>query len=133
MVRMSTAKVVTLTPPPVEPGAAPMNCSTLISSLLMGLQAARSMVFIPAVRVDTDWNSAAIILPGTDRPPIVLGFDHSSRASSTAPPTQKMTENCSTTFAWRESRRFLRYSASSTQTMKPRPPAMIMNMMTACT
>ena len=26
-----------------------------------------------------------------------------------------------------------RYSASSTQTMKPRPPAMIMNMMTACT
>ena len=32
-----------------------------------------------------------------------------------------------------EIRRFLRYSASSTQTMKPRPPAMIMNMTTACT
>ena len=86
------------------------------------------MVFIPAVRVDTDWNSAAISLLGTDRPPIVLGFDHSSSASSTAPPTQKMAENCSTTFAWRERRRFLRYSASSTQTMNPKPPAMIINL-----
>ncbi len=43
-----------------------MNCNALISSLVMGPQAARSMVFMPAVRVDTDWNSEAITLPGTE-------------------------------------------------------------------
>lgn len=69
MVRISTAKVVTLTPPPVEPGAAPMNCNTLIRSLVTGPQAARSMVFMPAVRVETDWKSDAITLPGTDSRP----------------------------------------------------------------
>ena len=122
MVRISTAKVVTLTPPPVEPGAAPMNWSTLMSSLVMGPHAARSMVFIPAVRVDTDWNSAAMILPSGERPPIVLGFDHSIRAMSTAPPTHKIAEKASTTLAWRDRRRFLRHSPSSTQTMKPKPP-----------
>ncbi len=54
MVRMTTAMVVTLTPPPVEPGAAPMNCRMLIQSLVTGPQASRSMVFMPAVRVETD-------------------------------------------------------------------------------
>ena len=133
MVRISTAKVVTLTPPPVEPGAAPMNCNTLIRSLVTGPQAARSMVFMPAVRVETDWKSDAITLPGTDSPPIVAGFDHSIRQMSAAPPTHRMAENASTTFAWRDRRRFLRNSPSSTQTMKPRPPAMMRNMTTACT
>ena len=50
-----------------------MNCSTLMSSLLRVPQEARSTVFMPAVRVDTDWNSEAIILPGTDSPPSVAG------------------------------------------------------------
>ena len=133
MVRMTTAMVVTLTPPPVEPGAAPMNCRMLIQSLVTGPQASRSMVFMPAVRVETDWNSDAMILPGTLSPPMVAGLFHSIRPMSRAPSTQRMRENSSTTRACSERRRRLRYSPSSTQTMKPRPPAMIMNMITACT
>ena len=133
MVRNSTAKVVTFTPPPVEPGAAPMNCSTLISSLVMGPQAARSMVFIPAVRVDTDWNSDAMILSSTLRPPMLAGLFHSIRPMRAAPPTHSNTEKISTTRAWRDSLRFLGYWISSTHTIKPRPPAMIINMTTAWT
>ena len=130
---MMTAKVVTFTPPPVEPGAAPMNCSTLISSLVMGPQAARSMVFMPAVRVDTDWNSAAISLPGTESPPMLAGLFHSISAMSAAPPSHRITEKLSTTLACRDKRCFLWYSPISTQTIKPRPPEMIMNITTACT
>ena len=106
---MMTANVVTFTPPPVEPGAAPMNCNALISSLVMGPQAARSMVFMPAVRVDTDWNSAAISLPGTESPPMLAGLSHSISAMSAAPPSHRITEKLSTTLACRESRCFLRY------------------------
>jgi len=102
MVRIRTAKVVTFTPPPVEPGAAPINCRMLISSLVMGPQAARSMVFIPAVRVDTDWNRAAITLPGTDSPPMLLGLFHSIRPMRTAPPTHRMQEKSNTIRAWRD-------------------------------
>ena len=133
MVRMMTAKVVTFTPPPVEPGAAPMNCSTLMSSLLRVPQEARSTVFMPAVRVDTDWNSEAITLPGTDSPPSVAGLFHSIRPMRTAPPTHRMQEKSNTIRAWRDRCRFLRHSPISTQTIKPRPPAMIRNMITACT
>ena len=133
MVSTTTAKVVTFTPPPVEPGAAPMNCSTLIISFVMGPQAARSTVFMPAVRVETDWNREAMTFSGMDNPPNVEGLFHSIRPNSTAPPTHRMAENASTTCALRESRRFLRYSPISTQTIKPKPPAMIMNMTTACT
>ena len=130
---MMTAKVVTFTPPPVEPGAAPMNCSTLMSSLLKVPQEARSTVFIPAVRVDTDWNSEAITLPGTDSPPSVAGLFHSISPSPSAPPSHKITEKDSTTLACRDRRRFWYHWHSSTQTIKPRPPEMIMNMITACT
>ena len=43
------------------------------------------------------------------------------------------TEKISTTRAWRDSLRFLGYWISSTHTIKPRPPAMIINMTTAWT
>ena len=79
-----------------------MNCRTLISSLVMGPQAARSMVFIPAVRVDTDWNRAAITLPGTDSPPMLLGLFHSIRPMRAAPPTHRMQEKSNTIRAWRD-------------------------------
>ena len=65
----------------------------------MGPQAARSMVFMPAVRVDTDWNSAAISFPGTVNPPILPGLSHSSSAMHAAPPNHRIREKLSTTFA----------------------------------
>ena len=65
----------------------------------MGPQAARSMVFMPAVRVDTDWNSDAMILSDTLRPPMLAGLFHSIRPMSTAPPTQSTAEKISTTLA----------------------------------
>ena len=65
----------------------------------MGPQAARSMVFMPAVRVDTDWNSAAITLPGTDSPPMLAGFVplHQADERRAADP-QDAAEKASTTF-----------------------------------
>ena len=99
----------------------------------MGPQAARSMVFIPAVRVDTDWNSDAMILSDTLRPPMLAGLFHSIRPMRAAPPTHSNTEKISTTRAWRDSLRFLGYWISSTHTIKPKPPAMIINMTTAWT
>ena len=91
------------------------------------------MVFMPAVRVDTDWNSAAISFPGTESPPMLAGLSHSISAMSAAPPSHRITEKLSTTFACRDRRCFLWYSPISTQTIKPRPPEMIMNITTACT
>ena len=55
----STASVVTLKPPPVEPGAAPTSMSSMVNSLPSGLRAARSTLLKPAVRGLTAWNMDA--------------------------------------------------------------------------
>ena len=52
------ANVVVLIPPPVPPGLAPINISTIISSKPASVIAAadKGMVLNPAVRVEIDWN-----------------------------------------------------------------------------
>ena len=67
-----TEKVVIFTPPPVEPGAAPMNISMVEMPLLMGLRVAWSMELNPAVRQVTDWNRPAVIFSPKLRPDMVL-------------------------------------------------------------
>ena len=54
-----TTTVVTFTPPPVEPGPAPMNISTMVRRPPPLVSLARSTVLNPAVRGDTAWNRAA--------------------------------------------------------------------------
>lgn len=51
---ISTTIVVTLMPPPVEPGAAPINIRPMERTLLISFIEAMSMLLKPAVRVETD-------------------------------------------------------------------------------
>ncbi len=48
-----------MTPPPVEPGLAPMNISTMVITMPTSLRLVVSTVEKPAVRGVTAWNSAA--------------------------------------------------------------------------
>jgi len=49
-----TPKVVSLTPPPVEPGAAPINIRKIAIALVISFMLPVSMVLKPEVRVVTD-------------------------------------------------------------------------------
>ena len=55
----STAKVVVLTPPPVEVGDAPINIMSIIKNMVGWVKEAKSTVLKPAVRKETDWNMEA--------------------------------------------------------------------------
>ena len=55
----STAKVVVLTPPPVDVGDAPINIMPIMKNKVAFFKDAKSMVLKPAVRKDTDWNKEA--------------------------------------------------------------------------
>ena len=60
----STATVVVLTPPAVEPGLPPMNISAVISRLPETDSLLRSVVKNPAVRAETEWkNDTSSCLP----------------------------------------------------------------------
>ena len=50
----STAKVVVLTPPPVDVGDAPINIMPIMKNKVALFKDAKSMVLKPAVRKDTD-------------------------------------------------------------------------------
>jgi hypothetical protein len=52
-----TPAVVTLTPPAMDPGAAPMNMSTISVNKDASESLPMSTVLNPAVRAVTDWNS----------------------------------------------------------------------------
>ncbi len=58
----STNMVVDFTPPPVDPGDAPMNISAIIAVNPASLKLPSDLVENPAVRADTEWNSAPIQL-----------------------------------------------------------------------
>jgi len=59
---MRMAALVVFTPPPVEPGEAPMNISTRIRRRVAFVKDPISTVLNPAVRGVTDWNNEAKIL-----------------------------------------------------------------------
>jgi len=54
----NTPTVVTFTPPPVPPGAAPMNIRMTITKRALGWHAPMAIELKPAVRVIADWNQA---------------------------------------------------------------------------
>ena len=57
---MATAKkVVVLMPPPVPPGLAPMNISTVKMSRAASVKFESGCVLNPAVRAITDWKDAS--------------------------------------------------------------------------
>ena len=128
-----TLKVVTLMPPPVPPGAAPMNIRMHIMHFVMVLMPARSTVLKPAVRALTDWNRLFTSLSPTPMPPRVTGLYHSKNAKLRVPPTMSSTVQNKTTLVCRVRCFVRRHCARSCQTKKPSPPAMIRNMITACT
>ena len=63
---MMTAKVVVFMPPAVEPELPPMNISKQLSREPLSESRDRSAVFMPAVRVLTEWNREASIRSPTD-------------------------------------------------------------------
>ena len=79
---ISRAKVVVLMPPPVPPGLAPMNISTITSSSPASetVSTDRGTVLKPAVRVVIDWNR------------VTCRRCHSD-SSCTTPPTAKYSVN----------------------------------------
>src|SRR5690625_2363141 len=74
---ISSAKVVTLMPPLVEPEPPPMNISRSVSNSASPLICPTSRVANPPDRGITAVNPAASTLPPTPWPPRVAGFDHS--------------------------------------------------------
>ena len=64
----STANVVVLIPPAVDPGDAPMNIRIMIKKRPLSVSAARSIVLNPAVLALTDWNEDAAICSDKVRP-----------------------------------------------------------------
>ena len=78
MLITSTAKVVILTPPPVEPLPAPMNIKRIIPNFVRSCSAFMSTEAKPAVRVVIDWNSAAVIFWESGSGPSVAGLLYSS-------------------------------------------------------
>ena len=57
---ISTKKVVVLMPPPVDPGDAPINISSIMTSRPALLRVLKSTVQKPAVRAVMLWKNAAI-------------------------------------------------------------------------
>ena len=62
LVVTKTKKVVIFIPPPVEPGAAPININIICKKILDSVIFVRSTVLNPAVRGVTDWKKDARIL-----------------------------------------------------------------------
>ena len=81
------AAEVTFMPPPVEPGAAPMNIMTMVRRIEELCMDPVSTEASPAVLADVIWNSAPMILSPTSKP-LSVPFHSSSRYS--APPASIM-------------------------------------------
>ena len=84
MIRNSRLALVVLTPPPVEPGEAPMNIRTIISRIVSLASIPMSTVLNPAVRGVTDWNREASTRFSHGRPFRIRLL--SNTKNSTAPP-----------------------------------------------
>src|SRR5665648_141735 len=80
-------KVVTLMPPPVDPGAAPININRMLVILETSLSSLMGRVLKPAVRQVMDWKTAALIFSNRVNEPIVSGLPDSSIMKKTAPKT----------------------------------------------
>ena len=83
----STAKVVTLMPPAVEAGPAPMNIRVVITSRVGSFMPPMSTVLKPAVLGVTPWNQPARILSNVSSGPSVAGFVHSKVMTTSGPNT----------------------------------------------
>ena len=84
-----TTKLVTLIPPPVEPGAAPINIRRMESIFDMEVMPSMLMELNPAVRVVADWKNALLILVPTSIFAIVRGLFHSNTKKKMVPTTIK--------------------------------------------
>ena len=121
----STTTVVTLTPPPVEPGAAPINMRRMPRNLETTVISPFPIESKPAVRVVMDWKRALTILFGTLSSPMVLGLFHSKTRKRTNPNRIRAAVAARTILLWRFKCRRRRKFHRSCQTIKPRPPATI--------
>ena len=83
----STANVVTLMPPAVDAGPAPMNISVVITSRVGSFMPPMSTVLKPAVLGVTPWNHPARILSKVSSGPSVAGFVHSNVITTRGPNT----------------------------------------------
>ena len=138
---IKAATVVVLIPPPVPPGLAPMNISTISNSRLdsVTVSSESGRVLKPAVRAVTDLNRAVSQRSDQGMPAkISPWFNHSVRASPPAPKTINSRVVRSTRRECRLSRRRLRRLRSSCVvrslvTRHPSPPATISSITTAFT
>src|SRR5665648_870438 len=71
-------KVVTLMPPPVEPGAAPININRMLVILETSLISLMGRELKPAVRQVTEWKTTALIFSNRVKEPKVSGLPDSS-------------------------------------------------------
>ena len=83
----SSANVVTLMPPLVEAGPAPMNMSAVVSSCVGSSSAPLSIVLNPAVRGEMPWNHPPSNFSPRFAGPSVRGFDHSNAITANGPTT----------------------------------------------
>ena len=114
-----TKNVVVFIPPPVEPGEAPMNISTIITTSPASVNPPSGYVQNPAVLAETLWNSA----------PSQLMFSVSLKSSAPAKISAALVE--STTFECTES--FFQcnfFSINSLITRNPIPPKNIIAQVT---
>ena len=128
-----TAMVVTLMPPPVEPGAAPTNMRTIEKTLVESRMAYKSTELKPAVRMVTDCISEAPIFSFIPIGCKVAGLFHSNSIKQTVPMKIKKAVVNKTTFVCSSRVLVLRYASRSFQTIKPSPPTIISAMMVKIT
>ena len=68
IIRSSSAKLVVLIPPPVEPGEAPMNMRMIITRTVGLVSRPMSTVLNPAVRGEIDWKRESRNCVGPETP-----------------------------------------------------------------
>ncbi len=118
----TTAKVVTLIPPPVEVAPAPMNISIIRNSRAAGVIRPMSMVLKPAVRALADWKKAASHWPPIPALPRVPGLLCSSSQNIRVPSSSRPGVMISISLLCSLSLRQRRLRTRSTMTVKPIPP-----------
>ena len=110
--RRKTKNVVVFIPPPVDPGDAPMNISTIMTSKPASLKLPNENVANPAVR--------AVMLEKNAPSHVMSAPSVSFR--STVPEASRIPVMDSTTFVWREHFLHFRTRATSVMTKNPMPP-----------
>ena len=120
----TTAKVVTLIPPPVEVAPAPMNINIIMNSREAGTIWPMSTVLKPAVRAVADWKKAAISWPPGPALPKVAGLLCSSSQNIRVPSSSSPGVISNISLLCSLSLRQRRLRTRSTMTVKPRPPRM---------